>query len=51
MAKMPRAKEVSKCSLLLKFRGYAPLKPLGWSGISAGAKPGQSEADDVENTL
>ena len=48
MAKMPRAKEVSKCSLLLKFRGYAPLKPLGWSGISARAKPGQSEADDVE---
>lgn len=48
MAKMPRAKEVSKCSLLLKFWGYAPLKPLGWSGISARAKPGQSEADDVE---
>ena len=35
MAEMPRAKEVSKCSLLLKFRGYAPLKPLEWSGISA----------------
>ena len=35
MAKMPRAKEVSKCSLLLEFRGYEPLKPLGWPGISA----------------
>ena len=35
MAKTPRVKEVSKCSLLLEFRGYAPLKPLGWSGISA----------------